>query len=302
MSSPLRRVLDANLMNFAIGLLLAVLALQPATYRADTGTFRKQREANIGAETGWAALTDLHWLDKSGQFTIGRAASNAIVLHAPSAPQRLGTLIVTPKTVRLRMAPAILAQVKGRGLSEMELTPDVAAADAIKVGGLTLGLIDREHRRAIRVWDRDSPTRRSFHGLRWFPIDEKWRIEARFVPHQPALTLRIQNIVGQVVPMSNPGAAVFTVAGREYRLEALMESPTDEELFFMFRDGTSGTATYGAGRYLYTPLPKDRRVIVDFNRAVNPPCAFTNFATCPLPPPGNRLSLPITAGEMAYEQ
>jgi uncharacterized protein (DUF1684 family) len=138
----------------------------------------------------------------------------------------------------------------------------------------------------------------SFQGLRWFPIETRWRIDARWIPHQPAPTLRIQNIVGQIVEMSNPGAAVFTVAGRDYRLEALLESPADEELFFMFRDGTSGRTTYGAGRYLYTPLPKDGRVMLDFNRAINPPCAFTNFATCPLPPSANRLTVAIEAGEM----
>jgi uncharacterized protein (DUF1684 family) len=283
---------------------VAVIALvfQASTYQSEIESFREQRAANISAETGWAALTDLQWLDAPGQFTIGRAASNKIVLHAPSAPPQLGTVVVTPSTVTFRPAPGVDAGVKGQPIKETVLTPDAPADEAVKVNGLTLALIDREHRRALRVWDRQSPTRQSFRGLRWYPIAAKWRVDARYEPHQPAPVMRIQNIVGQIVGMTNPGAAVFTVDGKTYRLEALLESPADDELFFMFRDGTSGTATYGAGRYLYTPLPKNGRVVVDFNRAINPPCAFTKFATCPLPPPSNRLSLPITAGEMAHDE
>jgi uncharacterized protein (DUF1684 family) len=278
---------------------IAVVAvvLQASSYRAETEAFRAERAAQIGAETGWAALTDLQWIDSPGTFTIGAAAGNAMVLHAPSAPANIGTLIVTPEAVTLHAAAGVAAQVDGRAVTQTVLVADAGPDGGVKIGGLTLGLIDREHRRAIRVWDRMSPTRRAFHGLQWFPIAERWRVEARFIEHRPAPVLEIQNIVGQIVEMSNPGAAVFNVGGKEYRLEALLEGPAEEELFFMFRDGTSGKTTYGAGRYLYTPLPKNGRVTLDFNRAINPPCAFTTFATCPLPPAANRLSLAIEAGE-----
>jgi len=112
--------------------------------------------------------------------------------------------------------------------------------------------------------------------------------------------LPIQNIIGQTIEMANPGTATFSIGGQEFQLEALLESDDADELFFMFRDGTSSKTTYGAGRYLYTPLPKDGHVTIDFNRAMNPPCAFTNFATCPLPPAKNRLSIPVAAGELDH--
>jgi uncharacterized protein len=112
--------------------------------------------------------------------------------------------------------------------------------------------------------------------------------------------VKIQNIIDETIEMSNPGTVSFTIGGQTYRLEALLESDDADELFFMFKDGTSNKTTYGAGRYLYAPLPKDGHVTLDFNRAMNPPCAFTRFATCPLPPVPNRLTVPIPAGELDH--
>jgi uncharacterized protein (DUF1684 family) len=274
-------------MMLKLSTLMILLAFtQASSYKADIEKYRQERARSMSAETGWTALTDLRWLDKNGQFTVGRGTSNAIVLKAPSAPDRLGMLTVDDRA--------------GQPVTELELTPDAPAAEAVKLDGLTLGVIERAGRRALRVWDRLSPARQHFQGLRWYPIDERWRLEARFIPHQPAPMFKIQNIVGQIVEMSNPGAVAFTIDGREYRLEALLEEEGADELFFMFRDATSGKATYGAGRYLYTPLPRNGRVTLDFNRAVNPPCAFTEFATCPLPPAANRLTISVEAGERDY--
>jgi hypothetical protein len=284
----------------AFALLALTAVAQSASYQAETEAFRQERAINIGAETGWAALTDLVWLERQGRFSIGRDASNAIVLQAPSAPPHLGTLEVTDQAVALQMAATVPAELAGRPVAQHTFAPNTSPADSLKVGGMTLALIERGEKRGLRVWDRLSPTRQAFQGLRWYPIDPKWNVEARFVPHEPAPTMRIQNIVGQIVEIPNPGAAVFTVDGREYRLEALLEAPDVKMLFFMFRDATSGTTTYGAGRYLYAPLPADGRLGLDFNRAINPPCAFTNYATCPLPPASNRLSVAIEAGEMDY--
>ena len=279
-----------------------VSALLQPNYRAETEQFRKERASGIAGENGWAALTDLYWLDANGQFTVGRGASNGIVLHAPSAPDRLGIVTVDAKGVTLRVQPGVDARSKSQPVRELQLTPDTSAADGVTVGGMTVTLIERAKRRALRVWDRDATARVHFKGLRWSPIDPAWKIDARFVPHQPAPTMKVQNIIGQTVEMKNPGAAVFTIGGHEYHLEALLEEPDATELFFMFRDATSGTTTYGAGRYMYSPLPANGRVTLDFNRAVNPPCAFTEFATCPLPPAANRLSVAIGAGELQYKK
>jgi uncharacterized protein (DUF1684 family) len=281
---------------YAAAVLVALL-VPPQTYKAEIEAFRKQRETQIGGEMGWASLSDLIWLT-TGDSSIGHASSNAIALAAPSAPEHIGTLAVAEKNATLRIATGVVARVKGRPVREVRLVPDGPDAEAVAIGGMSLAVIERGGRLGLRVWDRMSSARLAFKGLQWFPIDPAWRIEATWAPHQPASRVRVINILGQLVEMANPGTAVFTVGGRRYQLEALLESDDANELFFMFRDGTSAKTTYGAGRYLYTPLPKDGRVTLDFNRAMNPPCAFTSFATCPLPPPKNRLDLAVEAGEL----
>jgi uncharacterized protein (DUF1684 family) len=287
--------------NTLLALVLAALVLQPASYRADVEAFRKDRAAEIGGEEGWAALTGLHWLG-AGDQTIGRAATNAIVLTAPSAPDRLGVLHVTDKAVTLRLATA--AKVKRQPAAagtEVTLVPNSPTSDGVSVGGMTLVIIQRGARRGVRVWDRDSPDRLAFKGLQWYPIGERWKVDATFTPHQPAPKMSILNVLNDTVQMTNPGTATFTIGGTRLSLEALLESDDADELFFMFRDQTSGKTTYGATRYLYSPLPKDGHVTLDFNKATNPPCAFTRYATCPLPPASNRLSIAIEAGETYSE-
>jgi uncharacterized protein (DUF1684 family) len=287
------------MLKLSAAVVLLSLVAQAGDYKTGVENYRNQRAVEIGGETGWAALTDLRWLE-NGQFTIGRGPENAIRLNAPSAPQRLGSLTVTPQTATFDVAPGVTARVNGKAVTTVQVPSNVAPVSGVSVGGMTFAVIERGDRRGLRVWDRVSPGRVNFRGLRWYPTDVRWRVDAQFIPHQPVPTMRIQNIVGQVVEMANPGAASFTVDGRTYQLEALLESTDANELFFMFKDGTSGKATYGAGRYLYTPLPRDGHVTLDFNVAINPPCAFTEFATCPLPPVKNRLLIPIEAGELDY--
>jgi uncharacterized protein (DUF1684 family) len=278
---------------------LAGVLFQTASSPVDLATFRKQREAEIGGETGWAALTGLHWLT-NGSTTVGRDARSGVVLAAPSAPARLGTLDVNGTSVTLRVAPGVQARVKGQPVTEVQLRPNTPASDGVTVGGMTMVVIERGRGMALRVWDRAAPGRVAFKGLRWYAPDPKLAVDATFAPHQPAGRVKIQNIIGETIEMANPGVVSFSIGGKTYRLEALLESDDANELFFMFRDGTSSKTTYGAGRYLYTPLPKDGHVAIDFNRATNPPCAFTNFATCPLPPAPNRLTVPIPAGELDH--
>jgi uncharacterized protein (DUF1684 family) len=149
----------------------------------------------------------------------------------------------------------------------------------------------------VRVKDPESPVRRGFKGLQWFPVDEGWRVNARFVPHQPPRTVELADVTGAVQRLTAPGYVVFTHGGRELTLEPVLEEEGAKELFFIFKDQTSGRETYGAGRYLYAALPQDGTVVIDFNKAYSPPCAFTRFATCPLPPRQNRLAVRVQAGE-----
>jgi len=274
--------------------------LQASAYRADVESFRKTRASEIAGDTGWASLTDLVWTAK-GVHTVGRGATNEYALKAPSAPDRLGTITVGEDAISLHVAAGVTAKVKNQTVTDAQLQPNVSPSEGVSVGDMTMVAIKRGSRIGLRVWDRKAPARLAFTGLKWYPVAEKWRVEATFVPHQPVGTIKIQNIIGDLIDMPNPGTAVFTVGGQKYELEALLESDDADELFFMFKDGTSNKTTYGAGRYLYTPLPKNGKVTIDFNRAMNPPCAFTNFATCPLPPAKNRLSVAITAGELDHK-
>ncbi|MCA1714910.1 MAG: DUF1684 domain-containing protein, partial [Gammaproteobacteria bacterium] len=154
-------------------------------------------------------------------------------------------------------------------------------------------------RYALRVKHLEAPSRIQFAGLDYWPADPSWKIDAKFLPHPPGKTIPIASIIGTVDEIPNPGAVEFQRDGRSYRLEALDEG--EDGLFLIVADRTNGHGSYGAGRYIDAPKPDARgRVVVDFNQAYNPPCAFTAFATCPLPPPENRLDLAITAGEKAY--
>ena len=145
-----------------------------------------------------------------------------------------------------------------------------------------------------------SPRRRDFRGLQYFPISPDWVFEARFEPYEPHRSIKIVNILGLEDDMESPGAVVFTKNGQEIRLDAVLDGAGATDLFIMFADGTSGHDTYGAGRFLHVPFATNGKTLVDFNEAYNPPCAFNNFATCPLPPYQNRMKLKITAGEKNY--
>lgn len=282
--------------------LLLALAIQPSAYRSDIESFRQHRAEEISGPTGWAALVGLHWLTTGTEFVVGSDPISGVRLTGPSAPGRLATINVSADFVHIRVSTGLDATYKGKPVAEFDMPPGVAADDGLKVGGLTLVVLRRGQRLALRVWDAKAPNRVAFKGLNWMPIDTKWRISARWEPHprtQPRM--KVMNVLGDIVEMQNPGTVVFAVGGKAYRLEAMLEADDAKELFFIFKDETSNKTTYGAGRYLYAPLPKNGRVDLDFNKAKNPPCAFTEFATCPLPPAGNRLALAVNAGELDYK-
>jgi hypothetical protein len=269
----------------------------PADYREQVEAYRQTRENEIIGPTGWAALVGLHWLTPGVQ-TVGAAEENDVRLTGPSAPSSLGTLAVTAEMATLTASKDVQLSRGGQVVTTVELRAPGTAADYVAAGDTTLTMIRRGDRLALRVWDAKAPALLSLRGLEWLPVDPAWRVQGRFEAHPPGRTMKILNVLDELIEMPNPGIVTFRVAGQQYRLEALLESPDAKELFFLFRDGTSGKTTYGAGRYLYAPLPAAGRVILDFNKAKNPPCTFTDFATCPLPPKGNTLSLAVNAGEL----
>ena len=219
-----------------------------------------------------------------------------------AAPAKAGAFERAGAAVRVVLEPGVAAQLNGRPLTgTAPMAPDTSGRpDVLAMGPLTMTVIERGGRYGIRLRDRDNPARTAFTGLSWFDVDESWRIEARFVPYPEPKMVKIPNVLGQVSEMPSPGSVEFTRGGRTIRLDGVLEEKGADELFFIVRDGTSGNETYGAGRFLYAALPKDGRLVLDFNKAYSPPCAFTPYATCPLPPPQNRIPLRVDAGEKTY--
>jgi uncharacterized protein (DUF1684 family) len=269
-----------------------------APYRAEIEKWRQQREARLKAEDGWLAVAGLFWL-KEGPNRFGTHPGSAIVLPAGSAPERVGTFVLKRGKVTVSVdstAPGLTSA--GKPVSAMEVRSDnPGPPDVLKLGRLSLQVIERGGKYGIRMRDPEAETRRHFAGLRWFPVREDRRITARFVPWPDPRTIPIPNVLGQVNDLPSPGYVEFTLDGRTLRLEPVIEEPGADELFYIFRDQTAGKETYPAGRFLYSAMPKDGAVVLDFNKAYSPPCAFTAYATCPLPPTQNRLPVRVEAGE-----
>jgi hypothetical protein len=250
-----------------------------AGYRAEIERWRSGKEQSLKTDDGWLTVAGLHWL-KEGE--------NRIELPDGSAPEKTAVFEFHGGKTTVRMA----------GRAPVELKPDSSGKpDVVTTGSVSMYVIKRGDRYGIRLKDRNSRFRKNFTGLRWYPVKDSYRIEARFVPHRAPKTVMIPNVLGQREPMQSPGRVYFTWQGREVSLEPVWDG---KQLWFIFKDQTSGKQTYPAGRFLYTPAPEGGKVTIDFNKAVNPPCAYTPYATCPLPPRQNWLPVRIEAGELTY--
>ncbi len=310
-----RRLL-APIASIAFALSLAAQAQQPAAapsragaesaWRNQLQAWRAQREREISAPDGWLTLVALDWL-KPGVTSFGSAPGNQ--LRIPNAPDHIGLLTVAGKTVQLLSPqggfPADLT-LDGKPAREGPLSADDLHPSTLAWHTLTMVVLPRGGRYALRIKDTNAPARTSFHGLRWYPPNLDYAVEARWIPYTPPHTLHIPTIIGTTLDLPSPGVAEFTLAGKTLRLEPVLENPSDTALFFILRDTTSTTTTYQAARFLRAALP-DRglaqpgTLILDFNQLYNPPCAYTPYATCPLPPDQNRLPVAIEAGEQRYE-
>lgn len=267
-------------------------------YRAMIAKFRAEREAELKAEDGWLSVSGLFWL-KEGENRFGADPSNDIVLPKGSAPLCAGVFELADGRTTLRVAGGAEVTLEGKPVTTLVMnTGEKQKPDVIRLGALLLNVIKRGERSGIRVKDSNAGQRRRFKGLRWFPAKEAYRITAKFVSYEQPRDIEIANVLGDVNKMPSPGYALFNLGGKELRLDPILEG--DDKLFFIFADLTNNKTTYGAGRFLYTELPQDGELTLDFNQAINPPCAFTPFATCPLPPRQNRLKLAIKAGELNY--
>jgi uncharacterized protein len=286
-----------------LGAALAVLtatATDLDSERASVETWRVERVTELTNETGWLTLVGLYWLNP-GENTFGRAPSNTLVLDHPSLADTAGAFTLTGSKVTFTARPGSGITHGGQPVTSIELVSDAKdSPTVVSSGPLRFFIIERAGKFGVRVRDLASPRRGDFAGLRYFPIAPDWVLNARFAPYEPRRQIKIVNILGLEDDMASPGALVFTKDGQEVRLDTVLDGEDATDLFIMFSDGTSGHDTYGAGRFLRVPFATDGRTVIDFNKAYNPPCAFNDFATCPLPPDQNRVKLKITAGEKKY--
>jgi uncharacterized protein len=308
----MRRIFSVTaLLPLAILLMLPALhgnaAADDSSWQTDLNSWRAKRAASLQAPEGWLSLVGLDWL-QDGDNSFGSGTDNRIQINAKT-PAHLGVVHLEKGTLRL-LPPAggfpkeLL--VDGHAAAEQPLAADDSDKPSkLSIGSVTIIVINRDGRFALRVKDLQAPTRLAFHGLHWYPPNAAYRVHARWIPYNPAKVIDIPTVLGTTTHLPAPGAAEFTIDGQTVRLEPVLEDPKSTDLFLIMRDATSKTTTYGAGRFLYSEFPdhgltQPGELWLDFNRLVNPPCAFTAYATCPLPPTQNRLTIAIPAGEERY--
>jgi hypothetical protein len=257
---------------------------------------------------GWLTLVGLEWL-KPGDNSFGAAPDNSLPLKTQTV-SHIGVVQLSGQNLDLQppkegFPKGLMVDGKAPASSQKLISDDSGHPSKITLGTLTIVVIHRGDRYALRVKDSQAASRTQFHGLKWYEPNPSYRVQAKWVPYSPPKREKIPTILGTEVESTVPGAAEFTLEGKTLRLEPIIESPDSKELFFIVRDSTSKTKTYGAGRFLYTELPdhglsQPGQLWLDFNRLENPPCAYTPYATCPLPPPQNRLQVGLPAGEQRY--
>lgn len=256
----------------------------------------ERRTERLREEDGWLNLAGLFWF-KDGENKIGSAQDNDIVF--PSGPDYIGLMILSDSTVTIKVNPGVNVINNGFPVTEMTLQDDHSGNPTLlQTGSLRWNVIKRTKGFGIRLRDLNADLVKNFKGIERFPVNKDWKIEASFDVYDPPKKILIPDIVGTVDEELCPGAVVFVKDGKEFRIDAI---DSGQRLFLIFADETSGVETYGAGRFMYVDKPDSNgKIILDFNKAYNPPCVFTKFATCPLPPKENYLKLRIEAGEKVW--
>ena len=268
-------------------------------YTREIESWRAGRLERLQSPTGWLSLVGLEWL-KPGRNTVGAASDNDIVIAG--APAHLGCVDWDGDKVNISLKADSGALIDGQLLGSAEMLDDShEKPTTVSFGTTRFYLVDRAGgKKGLRIKDSKAETRTHFLGLDYYPVDPSWHIEARWVAFDPPHTLEIPNVLGTIDKMTVPGKAVFEREGKTFELLPVLETEDADELFYIIADKTSGKETYGAGRFFYSAMPKDGKVVLDFNKAYNPPCAFTPYATCPLAPPENRMPVAVRAGEKKY--
>jgi len=274
-------------------------ALDPEAHRTEIEAWHARRVEALKQPDSWFSVVGLYWLEP-GANSFGSGASNNLVFPA-SAPATIGSFVRTGTSVEMQVVDNIPVTSNGEVVSTLELASDATGRPTVaQLGSLQWFVIQRGERIGIRLRDTAAPAIAAFNDIETFPISLDWCIPARFDRYEPAKMIRIPNVLGTVSVEPSPGAVVFEVSGQKLRLDVTGD-PDGDRFSIVFGDETNAIETYGGGRFLTVDAPDERgRMFVDFNKATNPPCAFTAFATCPLPPRQNQLDLRIEAGEKVY--
>ena len=267
----------------------------------DLAKWRTRADTSLTRERGWLSIVSRDEL-APGTYTIGSAPDSKIVLPKGLAPAHLGVVVVSAARARLELAKGQKMRTVSRsGTDEIEeftardLITGGTRLEWVTSGRLSLQFVKREDGKVVvRAADRESPRRKNFAGRVWFDPKAEFKVPAKFVPTAQGATIPIANVRGEIAYEKVAGTLEFAVNGQKMTLDALDD---EGNLFIIFRDGTSNSATYPPGRFLFIEKPKDGQWVVDFNKAYNPPCAFSAFTTCPLPPPQNWLKSDVAAGE-----
>jgi uncharacterized protein len=266
-----------------------------SSYVAEIEQWRQVMDHSLRSENGWLSLVGLHWL-KPGLNTIGSSPAADIPLP-DAAPSELGTLEWANEQFTLKVTADAVVTVDDEPVKSAGLRDDAVegGASIVRIGSVSFFVIRRGDEFAVRVRDTNNPDRQAFTGRKWFPLDTTYRVAGKIIPHDVPRTVQVINSAGQIAPMKNPAQVEFVLNGQTLHLEAF--SASNDSVWFVFKDATSGQSTYGAGRFMYATPQADGSITLDFNRSYHPPCAYTPYATCPRPLPENILPIPILAGE-----
>lgn len=273
--------------------------IDQVAYQEEIDNWHASREENLKSEDGWLNLAGLYWLNE-GFNTFGSAPTNDVVFPEGKIAANAGTFVVQNGRVTIEVAKGVEIMMDSLAITkEIIHIPDSSFYPVLSNGSLRWLIINRSGKLGVRLRDLESEAVANFHGVDRYPVDISWRLEATFEKYDPIRQIDITNILGQTYQQPCPGELVFTIDGKEYRLDAIDEGGDD--YFIIFGDQTNEHETYPSGRYMYVDQPDaNGKVMVDFNKAYNPPCAFSNYATCPLPPRQNLLDVAIRAGEKNY--
>ena len=289
-----------------VGFILFIILLSSCTQKQDEQyvsnikEWQRQRIESLTDPESWLSLSGLFWL-REGENSFGAAKNNQIVFPGNNLPAQIGITILKADSVYTKIRPDVKVFCDNKPVSFIKMIPDVEKNKTVlRLASLSWFIIKRGDKYAIRLRDSENPAIKNFKGIQTFPIDKKWRVKARMEFYDPPKKVEIPTVLGTIVEEESPGALLFEINGKNYRLDPLGKK-SDKQLFIIFSDETSGWETYGGGRFLEVDnVDSNGITYIDFNKAYNPPCAFSDYATCPLPPQQNKLKLRIEAGEKKY--